>query len=253
VKIKVILLVVLISLLVSNGCRTMQRTRNDADSPSSAVEELITTAHYSNGRPVPYILNYNNLSPRFIVILFPGGSGIVNPHMENGLLIYNFGDNFLVRSRRYIVDEEFGTITTDTTDSEERIQAILDDIHRRFPQAHVYLMGTSRGTIATMRLAGYLSDKIAGEIHTSSMSMISSFDARKYKNRHLVVHHKYDGCRATPFGSAEYSHKKYGNELIVMEGGVSSGDWCQSFAYHGYNGIESETISSIKKWIKQGG
>lgn len=114
-------------------------------------------------------------------------------------------------------------------------------------------MGTSNGTDSTMRLAGYLSDKIAGEIHTSSLSAISFFDARKYKNRHLVVHHKNDPCRVTPFSSAEHSHEKYGNEFIAMEGGISSGDSCEAFSYHGYNGVENETITVIKKWIKQGG
>jgi hypothetical protein len=37
-----------------------------------------------------------------------------------------------------------------------------------------------------------------------------------------------------------------------MEGGISAGDSCGAFSYHGYNGIENETISAIKKWIKQG-
>jgi hypothetical protein len=251
-KIKLSFLIFFITFLLLNGCKVMQATHNNADFPSSAVEELITTAHYPNGKPIPYILNFSNPSPRVIVILFPGGSGVVNPHMEDRMLIYNFKDNFLLRSRKYIVDDDFATLATDSTDSKERIQAILDDINRRFPKAQVYLMGTSRGTSATMHLAGYLSDRIAGEIHTSSMSEISFFDARKYKNRHLIVHHRYDGCSTTPFSSAEYSHKKYGNDLIVMEGGVSSGNWCQAFAYHGYNGIEKETIRAIKKWIKQG-
>jgi hypothetical protein len=34
----------------------------------------------------------------------------------------------------------------------------------------------------------------AGEIHTSSLNKIHEFDARKYKNRQLVVHHRNDGC-----------------------------------------------------------
>ena len=38
-----------------------------------------------------------------------------------------------------------------------------------------------------------------------------------------------------------------------MEGGISVGHPCEAFAYHGYNGIERETIDAIKKWIRQGG
>jgi hypothetical protein len=37
-----------------------------------------------------------------------------------------------------------------------------------------------------------------------------------------------------------------------MEGGIAVGDPCEAFAYHGYNGIERETVDAIKKWILQG-
>jgi hypothetical protein len=217
-----------------------------------AAEELVTTARDANGEQVPYILNSNNVLPRYVIILFPGGAGTVNPRMQDGQLVYGFRGNFLLRARPFIVDDEFATVATNSTQSEERIQAVLDDIKSRFPNAQIYLMGTSNGTGPTMALAGYLSDKIAGEIHTSSGSEIARFDARKYKNRQLVVHHKNDICRSTPFFAAEASHQRYGTDFIAMEGGISIGDPCEAFAHHGYNGIERETVDAIKKWIKQG-
>jgi hypothetical protein len=217
-----------------------------------ATEELITTAHYADGQSVPYILNRNDPTPKFVIILFPGGTGVVDPHFENGVLVYGYRGNFLVRSRKLMVDDDFATVTTNTTQSEERVQALLDDIKKRFPNARIYLMGTSNGTGATMALAGYLSDKIEGEIHTSSLREIYGFDARKFKNRQLIVHHKDDLCRATPFNSAEHSHTKFGTDFIAMEGGTSVGDVCEAFAHHGYNGIERETVDAIKKWIVQG-
>ena len=218
-----------------------------------AREELVTTAHYANGDPVPYILDSQGPSPKYVVILFPGGSGIVDPRIENGKLVYGYKGNFLLRSRKYLVDREFAAVTTNTTQSEERIQAILDDLGRRFPAAKIYLMGTSNGTGATMALAPYLSERIAGEIHTSSLAQIYDFDARKYKNRQLVVHHKDDRCRATPFSAAEESHQRFGNDFIATEGGISVGDLCEARAHHGYNGIERETIEAIKQWIRKGG
>jgi hypothetical protein len=222
--------------------------------PCRAAEELITSGRYPSGEPVPYILDSSKGAlPRYVIILFPGGSGTVDPRMENGKLVYAFRGNFLLRSRKFIVDDQFATVTTNSTQSEQRVQAILDDIRARFPSAKVYLMGTSSGTFSTMALAGYLSDKIAGEIHTSSLNQIYGFDARKYKNRQLVVHHKDDACRLTLFSSAKGAHEKYGNDFIAMEGGISVGDPCEAFAHHGYNGIERETVDAIKKWILQGG
>jgi len=218
-----------------------------------AGEDLITTAHDRSGVVIPYVLNYTNLSPRYALILFPGSSGVVDPHMEDGILVYSAKDNFLLRARTFVVDDEFVTVATNATQSEDRIQGVIDDLMKRFPNVKIYLVGTSRGTFDTMALAEYLSDKIAGEIHTSSMQSIASFDARKYPNRHLVVHHRHDTCKETPFASAESSHTQYGNDFIVMDGGVSIGNPCKSFANHGYNGIERETADAIKKWIKQGG
>lgn len=217
-----------------------------------AAEDLITTAATKDGETIPYILNHLDLPPKYVLILFPGGNGIVNPRIENGRLAYEKKGNFLVRARKHWVDEDFATATTNSTALEDRIQAVIDDLKVRFPAAQIYLVGTSRGTFDTMALAGYLSDKIAGEIHTSSLWQIAAFDARKYKNRHLVVHHKHDGCHATPFGSAESSHERHGNDFIAMEGGIGVGNPCDGFGHHGYNGIEQETVAAIKTWIRQG-
>ncbi|MDH4134011.1 MAG: hypothetical protein OEV31_04425 [Gammaproteobacteria bacterium] len=219
--------------------------------PCHASEELITTAHKKDGETIPYVLNAAGPAPRYVVILFPGGSGNMDPRMQNGKLIYGFKGNFVIRTRKLLVDGEFATVATNASQSEERIQAILDDLKTRYPAAQVYLMSTSKGTLDSMRLAGYLSDKIAGEIHTSSMNSVHNFDARNYKNRHLLVHHRHDDCHATPFRSAQHSHDKYGTELLAMDGGTSTGDVCEPFAHHGYNGIEKETITAIKQWIKQ--
>lgn len=216
-----------------------------------AAEDLIASAHNASGEPIPYILNYKNLSPKYVVILFPGGHGMMNPHMEEGKLVYQFRGNFLIRSRKFLVDDEFVTVATNASHSRERIQAIIDDLNGRFPAAQIYLMGTSRGTFDTMSLADYLSDKIAGVIHTSSWQSIAAFNATKYANRHLVVHHRHDGCRSTPFSAALAGHERYGNELIAMEGGTAVGDPCEPFGYHGFNGIERETMDAIKAWIKQ--
>lgn len=157
-----------------------------------AGEDLITTAPKGNGDIVSYLLNTQNPSPAYVLILFPGSTGVVNPRMEDGKLAYDSKDNSLIRARTLMIDDQFATVATNATQETDRIQTLLDDLHRRFPTAKIYLVGTSRGTFDTMALAGNLSDKIAGEIHTSSMSGIASFDAKKYENRHLVVHHRYD-------------------------------------------------------------
>lgn len=217
-----------------------------------AREDLITTARDPNGEVIPYVLTYENNSPRYVIIVFPGGMGNVNPRMEDGKLVYDYRGNFVMRTRKLVVDHEFATVATNSTSNKERFQAILDDLKRRFPQAQIYLMGTSRGTFDTFSLSAYLSDKIAGVIHTASMSHLSSLNPKKYNNRHLLVHHKNDGCHTTPFGSAKYSHDKYGTDFIAVEGGIGIGNPCEAAGHHGFRGVERETIDAIKAWIKKG-
>lgn len=217
------------------------------------ADELLLTAQATRGgEPVSYILNTQSATPRYVLILFPGGNGLVDPHMEGDRLVYGMKGNFLLRARPHFVDAEFATVSTNSTHVEERIQTLIDDLHQRFPGAKLYLVGTSRGTFDTLALADYLSDKIAGEIHTSSMDRIAWFDPRPYRSRHLIVHHVNDSCRVTPYGAALNAHRRYGAELISMEGGISVGDPCEAQAYHGYKGIERETADAIKRWVKQG-
>jgi hypothetical protein len=221
--------------------------------PADYREELITSAQAASGETVPYVLDWRGASPKYVVILFPGGSGEVDPRMVNGKLVYRAKNNFLLRSRPYLVDDDFAAVSTNATSSAERVQALVDDLKKRFPGAALYLMGTSRGTLDTMALADYLATRIAGEIHTSSFAAVASFDATKYKNRQLLVHHEDDGCRATPSGAAQRSHERYGTALILMRGGNAEGNPCQPFGHHGFNGIEKETIDAIKQWIRKGG
>ena len=224
-----------------------------AAQPALGAEELVTTARYASGEAVPYILDSASATPRYVVILFPGGSGVMDPRMQDGKLVYSLRGNFLIRSRPYLVDKEFATVATNTTTSEERVQALLDDIKRRYPRAKIYVMGTSNGTYATLRLAEYLSGRVDGVIHTSSLNAISQFDSRKYKNRQLIVSHVDDVCHATRHSASKDAAERYGTDFIAMQGGISVGEYCEAFSHHGYNGIERETIEKIKDWIRKGG
>ena len=198
----------------------------------------------ADGSSVAYLLTTTSgQTPRYAVILMPGGKGIMYP--QNG--------NFLIRSRAVFAEGPFVSASTDATNKPERIMAIANDLQRRYPGVKVYVIGTSRSTVATMALARPLDGKVAGFVHSSSMNPISSFDPRGLKSRNLIVLHKRDACSATKPSNGVASNRSYGTELIEMDGGKSTGDDCEAYAYHGYNGIERQTIEKIKAWIMAGG
>ncbi|TAJ38671.1 MAG: hypothetical protein EPO55_15035 [Reyranella sp.] len=220
--------------------------------PAWARDELVTSARTAGGETVPYVLTTKGGTPAYAVILMPGGSGVMNPRMQNGKLAFGFGGNFLIRSRELFADGRFVAASTDATSTPARILAIAQDLQRRYGGVAIYVIGTSRSTEATMLLAAPLDGQVAGFVHTSSMNGIAGFDPRKYKSRHLVVYHRMDACRVTKPSSSASSRASYGTETIEMEGGISTGDDCEAYSYHGYNGIEAVTVERIKAWIVAG-
>jgi hypothetical protein len=218
---------------------------------ASCTDQLIDNVKYSNEFTVAYILTSQNQSPQYVLILMPGGAGTLNPHINNdGKLQFDFAGNFLIRSRNRFCDTQFSTASTNSTESPERIEALINDLQKRFPKAQICMVGTSRGTYSTMGLAEKFDGKINCIIHTASMNQIARFDTRKFKSRHLMVHHKNDPCHLTTYASTQSNHERYKTPLITMEGGSSTGDSCQAFSYHGFNGIEQQTIDQIKAWIR---
>ena len=221
-------------------------------SASAPQDTLIDTAHYDDGDKIPYLLTQTPGSPpKYILILMPGGNGIMNIQKNpDGSIYFQSGGNFLIRSRSIFADEAFATVSLDGDRSVKRMRAVVADIKSKFSGTQIYIVGTSRSTLATIYLAENMDGEVNGFIHTSSMSAIGGLDTRNSKSRNLIVAHKLDGCRLTPASSSIENHERYGTDLILMEGGITEGDPCQAMGYHGYNGIEGDTIERIKHWIK---
>lgn len=248
-----------LDILLMNYCRQLIRicacflafASHGAGAEELVNDKLILTAHYDNGEVIPYMLTSNqSTTVKYALIVMPGGAGNLNPEIRDGKVSFSAAGNFLIRSRALFVDDETVVISTDATSSPERMIAIIADISNRYAAPKIYIIGTSRSTASTMKLAEKIDGKAAGFIHTSSMNEISSFDTRNSKSRQLIVHHKEDGCRVTRYDASRSNHEHYGTTLITMEGGRTIGNPCEGLGYHGFNGIEGDTVEKIKAWIK---
>ena len=231
----------------------------------TANDTLVLSARYDSGEVVPYMLTTaptesagaasetSRQRTRYTLILMPGGAGLLNPEMQDGRLVFEFGGDFLIRSRALFADASTDVVSTNASPSAQRMRAIVKDLHSRNPNAHIYIIGTSRSTSDTIGLAQVMDGEVAGFVHTSSMREIGGFDTRGLKSRQLIVHHQDDGCRVTPYGAAQTNHERYGTEFISVTGGISRGDPCEGRGHHGYNGIEAEVVAKIKAWIRRDG
>lgn len=224
-----------------------------ASVPVRAADEL-ATAQISDGTQFAYVLTTNQPQAiRYGVILMPGGQGSLNPRMNGGKIAMAFSGNFLIRSRELFAGRQFVAASTDATSTPGRIMAVVADLEKRYGRLQVYVVGTSNSTNATLTLAEKMDGEVTGFIHTSPFNRIATFDPRKLTSRNLIVIHDGDTCKFTLPANGQSSHRSYGTDLIVMQGGKSTGEECEAYAHHGYYGIERETVGKIKAWIQMPG
>lgn len=213
-------------------------------------------------------------TPAAGVIIFAGGGGDLALSAGG---IGRLQGNFLVRTRTRWVREgflvaildrpsdrkhglwNFRTTPEHATDVKRAIAAV-----REIARAPVWLVGTSMGTLSAANAAARLAEGGPdGIVLTSSVTETSKMSHETVRHAGLgdirvptlVVHHKDDGCRASPYPGAEDIVKALERapitELMAFEGGSPAiSAPCEAKAAHGYLGIEAPVVSAIGAWIR---
>jgi predicted alpha/beta hydrolase len=213
---------------------------------------------------------------RGILVLFAGGNGIL-AIAEDGTLRSGKG-NFLIRSRAEFAKAGFWTVAFDAPSDRQSapylggvrqtdahvadIKATIAWLRARAPNLPVWLVGTSRGTQSVAYFATQVRRSDGGADGIVLTATIFSDDrARavpamaldKIDVPTLFVHHRRDACRLCDFSAAESTLARVATArrkaLIAMDGGITQGDPCEAFAYHGFNGIEVQAVAAIVDWI----
>lgn len=209
--------------------------------------------------------------PKAAVILFAGGDG--NIGIEPGGTITRSG-NFLVRSRQLFADQGLLTAVIDapsdrshlsgtrqTTEHVADVKAVIEWLKQQ-ANIPVWLIGTSRGTQSAAWIATQLPLADGGPdgiVLTATMltdrrsRAVPEMALDRVRIPVLVSHHKDDACRYCLMRDMPLLMDKLTTpprkELIVFEGGISTGDPCEAYAYHGFNGIERDVVLRIANWI----
>lgn len=212
--------------------------------------------------------------PKAAVVLFAGGHGGLQMAVD-GRMKWGNG-NFLVRSREKLADQGLLVAVVDAP-SDRQFEPFLSGFRqtkehtadvkavvawlRENAKLPVWLMGTSRGTQSVAYVATELvgNDSPDGIVLTASILTdrrgrpVSAMPLSRIRVPVLVVHHEQDGCSACLFADMPLLMNQLKSnphhELIRFTGGKSSGDPCEAFAYHGFNGIETEVVRQIARWI----
>lgn len=212
--------------------------------------------------------------PLAAVVLFAGGDG--NIQVQDDGSVARSG-NFLVRSRELFPAKGLLTVVVDVPSDKQShpylsgnretaehvadVKAVIAWL-RQQANIPVWLVGTSRGTQSVAYAATQLPQEKGGPdgiVLTATMltdrdsRAVPEMDLDRLRVPVLVVHHRNDACRYCLLRDMPRLMERLTTpprkELIVVEGGETTGDSCGARAYHGFYGIENEVVKHIAAWI----
>ena len=210
--------------------------------------------------------------PRATVVLFAGDDGALQIAPDGRLGNGSLASNFLVRSRQLFADQRLMVAVVDAPSDRQSLRGFrqtpmhVADLKaviawlRQKANVPVWLVGTSRGTVSAAYVATELPPRQGGPdglVLTSTIlagrRSVPDMELGKLEIPTLIVHHRDDGCQYCLYRDIPSLMEKLPagrrTELLTVEEGLSRGDPCQAFAYHGFNGRESEVVAKIAAWI----
>lgn len=206
--------------------------------PAHAVglkEQLITVDLGENKKQVGvYSSKIGAEQPTKLALILPGAPSVVRPIVENNLMMSSqLTANFLIRARRFIVDENVASLIVDCpTDSGDYcssayqaskqrqldIEPLIAEVKKLHPSIQdIWLVGTSMGTVSSSFMPQHNPAAYAGAIHTALISdptekksykELTDFDYKKTTIPQFLIHHTKDPCPITTYGSAKKNSGK---------------------------------------------
>jgi hypothetical protein len=239
---------------------------------AQAMERGMVTLTPRNGVTQSFfIAGMGDVKPQAVAIVYNGGYGAINLRQEGGQVKFNQG-SFGVRTRGDFIRNGIQPVLVDVPSDESRgasdryrmsdkqvadTRAVMAEIRKRAPGLPIFIMTTSRSTLSGANLAAALGpEDVAGVVLSSSISVqagpdsysLGTFNFKNVKVPLLIVHHRSDTCRFTPYRTMAGIAESF--TLISVNGGKPpESDPCEPLSAHGYYGKEAETMNAISAWM----
>lgn len=267
----------LTALLVQSSICSAQNVPAHAQ---GLTEELISIDLSDNKKQVGvFSIKKGSSNPTKLAVLLPGSPSVVRPVVENGVMTGSkLTGNFLIRARRFLVDESVASLIVDcqsesgdycasyyqaSKQRQEDVDKLIAEVKKRTPSiSEVWLVGTSMGTISSSFMPIHNPAGYAGAIHTAAITdpyakgsyrELGGFDYKKSSVPQFFVHHSSDPCALTSYPSAKSISEKYNVPLITVLGGSGfQGPACEALTEHGFRGKEKEVMNAMTAIIKSG-
>jgi hypothetical protein len=243
-------------------------------SAAALADQIVTLKTRANVTQSYLLLADGGAQPKAVAVMLPGGNGLVKLPDDIAQLKLGRRGNFLVRTRDLFRDDEVAVAIVDSPSDRQEVgmddrfrashahvedmAAVVKDLKERFPEAKIFIVGTSRGTLSAAYVARALGGplKVDGAVLTATLFHggrngigLVTFNFSAIPGRLLFVHHYNDACRATPFREADRVGRRNDQLMTVIGGLPAESDACGPLSAHGFYGKEAETVREIKNWI----
>ena len=202
--------------------------------------------------------------PRALVLLFPGGGGMAGI-FDNGSVR---SKHTFIRSMDLWAQYGIDAVLVDTPydlgdlrrgnlrgrkDHLTRVNEVVN-FYKAKLKLPIWIFGHSMGSSTATYYANEIDQTqrnlagiiIAGTIRSASLDDEVTLPV-------LAIHHQNDACAGTPVSASakiiDGRSPKLVSKLELIEGGISEGEVCQSFAYHGFNQTEAEFVKRAANFI----
>jgi Lecithin:cholesterol acyltransferase len=201
--------------------------------------------------------------PKAVVLLFPGGGGMLRLKDDGSTK----NQHTFVRSQELWAQYNIDAVLVDSPydlgdlrrsnlrgreDHLTRVAEVVN-FYKTKTNLPIWVFGHSMGSSTATYFANkHFKDPpisgiiIAGTITTASLDDEVTLPV-------LAIHHRQDSCAGTPVSASsrviEGRPPKLVSKLEIIDGGITEGGVCESFAYHGFNQTEPEFIKKAAQFI----
>ncbi len=229
---------------------------------ATAYSQVFDVPHQQNQPTRTLLLPTPNA--KALVLLFPGGGGML--HLKDDGSTKN--QHTFVRSASLWSQYQIDAVLVDTPydlgdlrrgdrrDRADHLARVGETVrfYKNKTQLPVWIFGHSMGTSTATYFANQQNDEskllagiiIAGAVRTAVLNNEVGLPVE-------AIHHAQDECLGTPISAAKGiisgRPNQFVSQLEIIEGGISEGNVCDSFAYHGFNQTEPELIRRAAQFI----
>jgi hypothetical protein len=246
------------------------------DDPNAALANELIVARLP-GRSITALVTHAPGATKFThaVAIFPGSPGYINLRVEGGQVVSDQRGGFLVRARRFFLDDGFLTVVIDAPSDQqpnffpdfretprygEDIKGVIEAVTKKHGALDWTFVGHSEGSVSAAHAARMLPGEVKRVALTASIVTanprgrgLGAEDVARIKMPVLWVHHRNDPCQYTPYRTVRSHAQQTRTPLVTVTGAsYAKGKPCMAFTEHGFVGMEGRTIKAILSWIRTG-